>query len=257
MTTPTDTDTPPPPGIPCLMPARMDTAGHRLRGYITRISEGGAFISLDCHFVGTNDIVLFFRRPSDGRKIGIPGQVVEISPNGGLWKGRPSVRVRFSTAINLAPYARSWPAHEDPAARRRPALPEQSVPSHRQRGPSRVPETRVLSDVPVRFEIGDDTLEGQAGNFSKGGMYIACNHYPRVGSVVRVTFPVYTDGAPRDVAFNGVVRWFQQDRPELKLPTGFGIQIMSFYEEGDQVIYERFIERLLRSLSDSGDPEQG
>ena len=87
------------PGVPCLMPVRLDTAGHRLRGYITRISETGAFISLDSNFVGSNDVLAFFRRPIDGRRIGMPGQVVEITPNGGLWKGRPSVRIRFSTTV--------------------------------------------------------------------------------------------------------------------------------------------------------------
>lgn len=228
---------------------QLDTAGKVLEGYITRLGETSADISLHGSFVGANEVIAFFRRPSDGIAIGLPGQVMEITSSGGLWRGKPSVRIRFTTSLNLAPMANSWPVNAKPRPEPEVTLPTGEIPGDREDGPTRSIEDRVLSDVPVRFSLAGEETEGTAGNFSRGGMYIACNEYPRVGAVVHVHFPVYTpSGELEEVEFNGVVRWFQQDRPELDLPTGFGVQIMSFESDEHRDLYIAVVDHLL-SLS--------
>jgi hypothetical protein len=75
---------------------------------------------------------------------------------------------------------------------------------------------------------------------------MAAENFPRVGSVVHVIFPLRdAGGTEQEVEFNAVVRWYRKDRPDLSLPDGFGLQIISFESPEDRWLYTSFTDKIM------------
>ncbi len=230
------------------MPVLVQSGGAVHRGFITRLSNETATVSLEGALPETDDVVMVFRRPSDRRRVRVSGEVSDVASQSGLWRGRPAIHVTFRTNLRMAPAAGHTPVASAPVP---PAQigPGGGVPTAVSRDEESVDRAnRVVTEIPVEFILAGRRYSGTACNFSQGGLYVASNEYPRVGSVVRVFFPLETPEAePRAVEFNGVVRWFQQDRPELELPAGFGVQIMTFENARDSQLYADYVTRALEA----------
>lgn len=230
------------------MPVLLQSGGAVHRGFITRLSNEAATVSLEGTFPATDDVVMVFRRPSDRRRVRVSGKVTDVASQSGLWRGRPAIQIIFRTNLRTAPAAGHTPVASPPVppAQIGPAGGITREPSPAEDEIERA--SRVITEIPVEFILSGRRYSGTACNFSHGGLYVASPEYPRVGSVVRVFFPLETDpGEPCTVEFNGVVRWFQQDRPELELPSGFGVQIMTFENVRDSQLYADLVSRALKS----------
>jgi len=356
------------PGIPCLIPVHLDSGEETVDGVITRISEMAASISLERPFDTVSRVLARFRRPGDREEVEIAGSIIGFSRAGGIWRGRPSVALRFDTDLRhatplddepepIAPPPRAEPAKPVPPS---PATPEAPVPelaaepapeptsepapesapqpadlwepdlpstppgseslpitwpptdaselaaSETTDGTDRAeePETpvetgeplvaatelpepvgfdffegaygeasfsgddddldestidrlqhqmqrverRILTSLPVTFLVAGEEHHGLACNFSPGGLYMAAETFPKVGTVVHVVFPLKTpDGNDQEVEFNGVVRWYRKDRPDLNLPDGYGLQIVSFEDPEDRLLYIAFAESIMEA----------
>jgi hypothetical protein len=301
-----------------------------VEGVITRISEVAASITLEAPFEGTHDVQAQFRRPGDRVDVAVPGQVIGVSKDGGIWRGRPSVVLQFLTPLTQAPITQPeefdeptpepepddvsdppddavteldqepmleddpfWEARLDASARSSiPSLTDEDsagadlpglepIPTDPPvlTGPPIVaahdlpePETygltgtsqdddsfdestidrlkradqRIVSSLPVTFVAVGCEYHGLACNFSAGGLYMAAENFPRVGSVVHVIFPLRdAGGTEQEVEFNAVVRWYRKDRPDLSLPDGFGLQIISFESPEDRWLYTSFTDKIM------------
>ena len=288
-----------------------------VEGVITRISDVAASITLEAPFEGTHDVLARFRRPGDRMDVEVPGQVIGVSKDGGIWRGRPSVVLQFLTPLNQATPSMAeeeaaaassadppedprdeedvepfWEARLDASARA--SLPSLDTESAQDglpgldpitddgpvtTGPPIVaahdlpePETygfrsfsgdgedfdestidrlkradsRIVSSLPVTFIAVGEEYHGLACNFSAGGLYMAAETFPRVGSVVHVLFPLRdAGGSEQEVEFNAVVRWYRKDRPDLNLPDGFGLQIISFESPEDRWLYSSFTDKIM------------
>ena len=371
------------PGIPCLIPVKLFTGEGEgeVDGVITRISEMAASVTVERPIEGSTHVDARFRRPKDRCEIAIPAQVIGVSHEGGIWRGRPSLVLKFGTALVHAPLADATPvgpppsdpplANPDPpiaapleappiAPLERgaappgdpPAIPDPDPlttspdPAPEATGPSPLPgepfeferasggfgdfdfeqqqapaddwsdipepvpdarddwrdpwqddresddsaellpppitaavdapepeafgfsvpgmdddpdestidrlqlelqrsERRILTSLPVTFFAAGDERHGLACNFSPGGVYLAAEIFPPIGSVIHVLFPARTPaGDEREVAFNGVVRWYRKDRPDLDLPDGFGLQIISFQSAEDRWLFTSFARKI-------------
>jgi len=301
-----------------------------VEGVITRISEVAASITLEAPFEGSHDVLARFRRPGDRVDVEVPGQVIGVSKDGGIWRGRPSVVLQFLTSLNDAtPAPDEEEAPPEPPAEPEPEQPEPEQPEPEQpaeepqddepswearldasarsslpsldsnpesgdalpglepitddgavpTGPPIVaahdlpePEAygfgsysgdgedfdestidrlkragpRIVSSLPVTFIAVGEEYHGLACNFSAGGLYMAAETFPRIGSVVHVIFPLRdAGGTEQEVEFNAVVRWYRKDRPDLPLPDGFGLQIISFESPEDRWLYTSFTDRIM------------
>ena len=333
------------PGVPCLIPVHLDAGEEAVDGVITRISEMAASISLERPFDAASRVLARFRRPGDREEIEIAGSIIGFARDGGIWRGRPSVALRFDTDLRRATPAQADPEPIAPPPRaeppRSPTQP-QTQPQERSDSPDpdsadlwhpdvpnespdespdeesadlpwpppeKVPppppaiegtpvesgkpiieatdlpepngfdffegaygeasfsgdgddldettidrlqhqmqrnERRILASLPVTFLIAGMEHHGLACNFSPGGLYLAAETFPKVGTVVHVVFPLRTpDGHEREVEFNGVVRWYRKDRPDLNLPDGYGVQIVSFEDPEDRLLYVAFSESIV------------
>jgi len=328
------------PGIPCLIPVRLDSGNETVDGVITRISEMAASISLEKPFAAASRVLARFRRPGDREEVEIAGSIIGFSREGGIWRGRPSLALRFDADLrhaqpvtdDLAPVAAppraeptlpsqspdtpaggetppsepqpadlweadapiaegdgellSWPPDgdsEEPLAAESPieigeplvsgtALPDpvdfdlfegldedggfegeelDESTIDRLKHQMQRSERRILASLPVTFLSGGEEYHGLACNFSQGGLYMAAEALPKVGTIVHVVFPLTTpDGSDQEVEFNGVVRWFRRDRPDLNLPDGFGLQIVSFEEPEDRRLYLSFARSIMEETKD-------
>ena len=298
------------------MPVRLVSPMGTVEGVITRISEVAASITLEAPFEGTHDVQALFRRPGDRAEVAVPGQVIGVSKDGGIWRGRPSVVLQFLTPLTQAPTTdpaddvpdqpepeldpspefeddpfrearldasarSSIPslAEDDPFEGDLPGLEPITTDSPVLMGPPIVaahdlpePETygltgtsqddesfdestidrlkradqRIVSSLPVTFVAVGQEHHGLACNFSAGGLYMAAESFPRVGSVVHVIFPLRdAGGSEQEVEFNAVVRWYRKDRPDLSLPDGFGLQIISFESPEDRWLYTSFTDKIM------------
>ena len=295
------------PGIPCLIPVQLCAGDLGVDGVITRISEMAASITLEQPFEASPPVTARFRRPGDREEIEVSGAIIGYSKEGGIWRGRPSVVLRFDRELRHAtpsePPEETEISVEDPTETPDwqeelglvPATEkqiqeslsdalsdefEQPVPT----GPPVTaawelpePETydflempdlggdeeldestidrlqhqlqrserRILASLPVTFWASGEEYHGIACNFSPGGVYLAAESLPRIGTVVHLEFPLTNDdGQQQVVEFNGVVRWYRKDRPDLRLPDGFGLQIISFEQSEDRAVYNEFVDRI-------------
>jgi hypothetical protein len=371
------------PGVPCLIPVKLFAGDAVVDGVITRISDMAASVTAERPVDGAQAVKVRFRRPRDRNEIEVDAQVIGVSHEGGIWRGRPSLVLQFLTPLTDAPLAVEPPPtsapepsppvteplqpmplpspergaappgdemakpamtaplgeeaeldHEQPQDRPLPTgspLPsepftfEQAPAGHSDfdfekpqdqagdwmRVPDPVPdahddwrdpwdqdresddsaellpppiiaatdapepeafgfrvpglggedreestidrlqhelqrsERRILTSLPVTFLAAGEERHGIACNFSPGGVYLAAEEFPRIGSVIHVLFPLRSpDGSEREVAFNGVVRWYRRDRPDLDLPDGFGLQIISFQSSEDRWLYTSFARKI-------------
>ena len=336
------------PGVPCLIPVHLDSGEETVDGVITRISEMAASISLERPFDAASRVLARFRRPGDREEIEIAGSIIGFSRAGGIWRGKPSVALRFDTDLRHAspatadpepiapppraeppntpvqlppepvepepveppestepepddlwspdvsigdePSALSWPSNDEtppppsdsqetPVESGKPIVEAIDPPERngfdffegaygeasysgdgddldestidRLQHQLQRSERRILASLPVTFLVAGTEHHGLACNFSPGGLYLAAETFPKVGTVVHVVFPLKTpDGSSREVEFNGVVRWYRKDRPDLNLPDGYGVQIVSFEDPEDRLLYIAFSESIMAAATD-------
>ena len=58
------------------------------------------------------------------------------------------------------------------------------------------------------------------------------------------------DGETVPVRFNAMVRWHRSDQPQLDLPRGFGVQILTFESAKDRGRYDELLLLILRLHQD-------
>lgn len=225
-------------GRPCLIPVRLDTATRVQDGLITRLDEKDASITLEEPFEGDREVFVYFKRPDDGHHVAIRGKVTQIDPDGGLWRGHPSIHVHFGIDVRRAPAAEDSiefsldsiddTIHELPRLPPRPRTPE-----------------RILADVPVQFRIEGEIHGGYASNFSATGMFVSTLVEVDVGETVHLLFPIPTrEGETHGVRFEGIVRWHPDGRSARNEHPGFGLEIVRFTNHGDGELYAAFVTQL-------------
>ena len=117
---------------------------------------------------------------------------------------------------------------------------------------------RIASSLPVVFWARGRRNSATAQNFSKEGLFLAHPGTPPVrGAIVRVEFPVEGDGESFPVRFNAEVRWHTADRPNVELPEGFGVQILTFESPKDRLRYDQILMAILSLHEDQARKEQG
>lgn len=114
-------------------------------------------------------------------------------------------------------------------------------------GRSLIPRNaRIASSLPVIFWARGRSNSATAQNFSKEGLFLAFPGNPPVrGAIVRVEFPLEGDGESVPVRFNAEVRWHTADRPDVELPEGFGVQILTFESPKDRLRYDQILLAIL------------
>ena len=151
----------------------------------------------------------------------------------------PPVRNTMSIGGARPPWEED--SHDDPTAR------------------SLIPRNaRIASSLPVVFWARGRRNPATAQNFSKEGLFLAHPGVPPVrGAIVRVEFPVEGDGEAVPVRFNAEVRWHTADRPNVELPDGFGVQILTFESPKDRLRYDQILLAILSLHEDQARKEQG
>jgi len=117
---------------------------------------------------------------------------------------------------------------------------------------------RIASSLPVVFWARGRSNSATAQNFSKEGLFLAYPGSPPVrGAIVRVEFPLEGDAESVPVRFNAEVRWHTADRPNVSLPEGFGVQILTFESPKDRLRYDQILLAILSLHADQERKEQG
>ncbi|MCO4772147.1 MAG: hypothetical protein KDA24_19090, partial [Deltaproteobacteria bacterium] len=89
-------------GTPCLVPAELTLDdGTEHRGFITRLSHVAAAVSSDPALIIGTQLVVRFKRPSDGQPLEARAGVREHLTEGGLWRGKPAALVAFHSPVEL------------------------------------------------------------------------------------------------------------------------------------------------------------
>jgi hypothetical protein len=74
-------------------------SGEVSRGFMTRLGTNSATISSDPVPPAGSRITVRFRRPTNNQEIDVAGEVGEMLSEGGLWRGREAMLVRFDEAL--------------------------------------------------------------------------------------------------------------------------------------------------------------
>ena len=87
-------------GVPCLIPVQLTLdSGEVSRGFMTRLGSLCATISSDPVPPAGSRITVRFRRPTNNQQIDAAGEVGEMLSEGGLWRGREAMLVRFDEPL--------------------------------------------------------------------------------------------------------------------------------------------------------------
>jgi hypothetical protein len=109
-------------------------------------------------------------------------------------------------------------------------------------------EDRVLSEIPVTYFGTGGEKSGTAQDFSRQGMFLAVlptEALPRLGDVMRLSFPVPEADGVCMVGMHGEVRWTHGADDRAAKGKGVGLQIVRFDDEPGERAYQRWVSYLV------------
>ncbi len=110
-------------------------------------------------------------------------------------------------------------------------------------------EARILSQVPVTYQLGGEERRATAQDFSKQGLFLAIeptDQLPLIGALLRVGFPIELVEESTMVHLIGEVRWLHGEEDPEVAGRGMGLQIDRFETNADRLVFEAYVASLLQ-----------